>query len=144
MPLSALWSRAGLSEPIHITPHACVQEFFGAADLSPETPEAQNGKQTAGRIYCAAGTPIHATLAVEKADWAAITTIRHSVVGPDGAEVCWAFVRHNTDPEAHGRITHTGWHTLVLDSTGLPEPAGADFVLKVTYTAPQTLSKEDF
>jgi alpha-amylase len=139
-----MWSRSGLSQTMHVPIYSCTQEFFGAADLSPETPEAQNGRQTAGRIYCAADTPIHATLDVEKVDWAAVTTIRYSVVGPDGAEACWAFVRHNTDPEAHGRITHTGWHTLVLDSTGLPEPAGANFTFKVTYTAPQTLSEEDF
>jgi alpha-amylase len=133
---------ADVENPIHLTPRPTTQVVIGSADR--DITQAKNGKRVISKIYCAADTPIHATLAVEKVDWAAVTTIRYSVIGPDGAEACWAFVRHNTDPEAHGRITHTGWHTLVLDSTGLPEPVGADFTFKVTYTAPQTLSEEDF
>lgn len=133
---------AGVDHAIQLTPRFTTQVVIGQADL--DIPQAKNGKQVIGKIFCAANTPIHAILTAEKADWAAVTTIRYSILGPDGAEACWAFTRHNTDPEAHGRITHTGWHTLVLDSSGLPEPAGANFVFAVTYTAPQTLSEENF
>jgi hypothetical protein len=37
----------------------------------------------------------------------------------------------------------TGWHAIVLTSSGMP-PEGAPFTLTIEYTAPQTITPEQF
>jgi hypothetical protein len=37
----------------------------------------------------------------------------------------------------------TGWHAIVLTSSGLPSN-GAPFTFKIEYTAPRTLTQEQF
>ena len=109
---------------------ATTQTFFGAADL--DIPPLRDGAATVGRVWCAAGTSLSATLVPGREGWNAASTIRLDVLDPAQRRV-----QPRLD-DAAGNLTvgivATGWHTLRVTGSGLP-PEGRAFELRVTYTA---------
>jgi alpha-amylase len=121
------FSRAGISERVPRPGRATTQVFFGAADLdiAPATP----GRTVdAGRIWCAAGTPITATLAAQPHGGMSAADLRFAIVGPSGHP---SVVGVN---QAHGTIAERGWH-VVRVSVDAAAAGSADYELSVTYLA---------
>ena len=116
-------------------PRSTTQTFFGAVDL--DIPPLRDGERDVGRIWCAAGTRLSATLTVERAGWDARSTVRLEARGPVRDHDP---VRLDLDDPAADVVglttdtTATGWHTLRITGSGLPED-GSSFELRVTYTA---------
>jgi alpha-amylase len=110
-----------------------TQTFFGAIDL--DIPPLRDGGFDVGRVWCAAGTRLSATLAAEQAGWSNESALRLDVLGPAADQVPLDF----DDPADQGQgvtvqVAATGWHTLRLTGTALPAE-GSPFQLRVTYTA---------
>ena len=96
-----------------------------------------NGKVvTLPRIYPAAHADVHAELSMDRHAWTDGTAVALEVGNAAGS-----VARHSwTASSGQGfdfKAGATGWHTLRLTASGLPE--AAPFELDVRYTAPQTL-----
>ena len=108
-----------------------TQTFFGAPDL--DLPPLRDGGRDVGRVWCAAGTRLSATLTPDRGGWDARATVRLGVLAPDQ-------VPPGPDGPAGeildlaADVVATGWHTLRVTGSGLPAD-GSDFSLRVTYTA---------
>jgi alpha-amylase len=120
------FSRAGFGGPVPRTGRATTQVFFGAADLdiAPVTP---GTSVDAGRIWCAVGTPISASLSVQPRGGMTAADVRFAIVGPSGRPLITGA------GQARGTVADRGWH--VLRVTGNSSAAGsADYELSVTYS----------
>jgi alpha-amylase len=119
------FSRTGVNNPVRRTGRATTQVFFGAEDLdvAPATP---GTTVEAGRIWCAAGTPISASLSVEPRAGMTAADIRFTILDPSGRPLM-AGANH-----AHTTVTHGGWHLLRV-ATNASAVGHADYELSVTY-----------
>jgi alpha-amylase len=119
------FSRAGFNEPVSRTARATTQVFFGAADLdiAPATPGAT---VDAGRIWCAAGTPISASLSLLPRGGMTAADLRFTIVGPSGRQLIAGV------SSARGTVAESGWHTVRV-SAGAATAGRADYELSVTY-----------
>jgi alpha-amylase len=120
------FSRTGFNEPPRRTGRPTTQVFFGAADLdiAPATPGA---KVDVGRIWCAAGTPIKASLSLHPRGGMSASDVRFAIVGPAGHPLA-ADVGH-----VEGTVAETGWHVLSV-TTDASAAGSADYELSVTYS----------
>lgn len=135
-----IWSRAGLGQTLNVGHENCTQEFFGAVDL--DTPQALNGSQTLTLIWVEAGRPIESSFTPETDNWTSASRINFLITDPNGALInSGANTIRDKTVSTGGQATATGWHTLGLMSSGLPD-VGSPWVWKVTYTAPQTITKD--
>jgi alpha-amylase len=75
------YSRQGIGEPIRITSHSITQSFFGAQDLDIE-PARPDRPVEAGRIWCAAGTPIRMELRPDVTAFANDTSVTATLTDP--------------------------------------------------------------
>ena len=113
-------------------PQRTVQTFFGAADL--DIPPLADGELDVGRVWCAAGTLLSATLTPDRSGWTREAAVRLELLGPDGDPATLRF-----DPDGGGSqgltitVAITGWHALRVACGGLP-PAASSFSLQVIYT----------
>jgi alpha-amylase len=125
------FSRAGFNEPPRRTGRPTTQVFFGAADLdiAPATPGA---KVDAGRIWCAAGTPIKASLFSHPHGGMSAADVRFAIVGPAGHPLV-AGVGH-----AEGTVSETGWHVLSVTADA-SAVGSADYELSVAYSGTSRL-----
>lgn len=105
--------------------------FFGAADLdiAPATPGAS---VDAGRIWCAAGTPISASLSLHLRGGISAANVRFAILGPSGRPLVGGM------SQAHGTIADTGWHVLRV-ITDASAAGSADYELSVTYFGTERL-----
>lgn len=134
------YSRAGLGKEIPLDRRSSTMEFFGSYDLP--IPPALNGAQALTQIWVEAGRPIESSFTVETDNWTSSSGINFLITDASGAHVNNAvFTIRNKTISTGGQATMTGWHTLGLISLGLPD-IGSPWVWKVTYTAPQTITKE--
>jgi alpha-amylase len=133
------YSRAGYGQPFAVQPQAVTQVFAGAEDL--DIGPAREGRTIEiGRFWCAAGTPIAATLEPDTAHWGAGTQLVLQLIGPDGA-VAASQTRVGPAPHPgtlHAQAHHTGWHTARLAGKTLPGNHNP-YELSVQYTAPRVL-----
>ena len=137
------WAPTGMSGRITFPKLSCLQSFFGANDL--DIGPATNGATTVGRVWIEQHSPIDAELTADTGGWASTTSqvtfqIDDAQGNPHrGGTITLGDARAHTS----SRAVTTGWHTIRLTSSGLP-PGGAPFTFKINYTAPQTLTKEQF
>jgi alpha-amylase len=131
------FSRAGHDAPARSRARATTQTFFGAADLDlPALPA--NGETSAGRIWCAAGQPVHADVKLLH-NAAPGATVSLLVTDPSGHRVAAQTFSASNGAAHELKLTPTrsGFHTLGLAGKGLA--GAAPYELKVTYTPPDTL-----
>ena len=125
------FSRAGFNEPVPRTGRATTQVFFGAADLdiAPATPGAT---VDAGRIWCAAGTPISASLSLQPRGGMKAADVRFTIVGPSGLPLVAGV------SQAHGTVADSGWQVLRI-AANASAMGSADCELSVTYFGTERL-----
>jgi alpha-amylase len=132
------YSRLGQDGPLSTTSHAVTQDLEGAADL--DILPAMNGSTvTAGRIWCAANSPITVAATVDRSRWSAASKIEVALVSPAARRTVITLTASNADA-LRATASEEGFHTLQVTATGLP--AGnfnAAYKLSVTYSAPQAL-----
>jgi hypothetical protein len=133
------YSRQGPHKALTPASHGVTQDLEGVADL--DIPPCINGKTVvAGRIWCAAGSPIKATLTLDRTGWSAASKVDFAVLRPDGTRKAIVTATTVSPP---GTVLDTtadssGSHTLQVTAAGLPaanpEPS---YNVTVSYTAPQ-------
>jgi alpha-amylase len=132
------FSRQGLGVPNAVPARTTTQTFFGADDL--DIPAAVAGQfTTTGRIWCAAGKPIHAVLRPSAALPSGVS-LSFRVLDPEEKTLAPAHAPAASPATAATAVTApaSGWHTLEVTATG---PAGAyPYELTVTYTAARSIA----
>jgi len=132
------YSRVGLDRPLTSTSHGVRQDFEGAADL--DILPAMNGKTvTAGRIWCAANTPVTAALAVDRTGWSVASKIQVTLISPDAKQTA---ISITSASPANDRLSATttveGFQALQIVASDMPAAnLNPPFKLSVTYQAPQ-------
>ena len=119
------FSRAGIAQESHREPRATTQVLFGAVDLDI-APARPGTTSPAGRMWCRAGTPIRAELAVHPKDGITAADVSFAVVSPSGGRLIGG------SAEAQGTIERSGWHSLSV-SAGAGAQGSAQYELRVTY-----------
>lgn len=130
------YSRQGIGEAIRISPRTTTQSLFGAVDLDIEP--AQSGRSVnAGRIWCAAKTPVRLTFRPDTRDWTAATTMTLALRGPDGAIVTSQEVSLAAPSKPIEATTAAaGFHQITVSATNTPAAnASPSFEIEATYTA---------
>jgi alpha-amylase len=132
------YSRVGQDRPLSSGSYAVTQDIEGAADL--DIPPAMNGSTvTAGRIWCAANTPVTVAATVDRTKWSAAAKIEIALVSPGAKRTAITLTASNADA-LHATAAEEGFHTLQLTASGLPAGnLNAAYKLSVTYSAPQAL-----
>ncbi len=131
------FSRTGQDRANPVTRRATTQVFFGAADL--DTRPAGEGLSPAGRIFCAAGTPIVVRAHLTTTGWTSASVA--TVVVTDNAGNILGRLRHSlAGPGDWPAMTApvTGWVGIEVQGEAMPS-GGSPFELSVTYTAPQEI-----
>ncbi|MDE2477133.1 MAG: hypothetical protein KGO48_18910 [Alphaproteobacteria bacterium] len=137
------WAPAGTSGGITFPRLSCTQSFFGADDL--DIGPATNGAMTVGRVWIDQHSSIEAELKVETGGWAPRKSrVTFQIGDPQGhLRGDGTVTLGDATIHASSSAGTTGWHTIHLNSSGLPA-GGAPFTFKITYAAPQTINKEQF
>jgi hypothetical protein len=137
------WAPSGLDGRITFSKLSCTQSFFGADDL--DIGPATNGTMTLGRVWIDEHSPIESELTVDTSGWTPGTSsVTFQVHDPQGnAHGGGTVTLADAKAHASSRAAARGWHAIVLTSSGLP-PKGAQFTFKIEYTAPQTITPEQF
>lgn len=137
------WAPAGLDGRISFPKLSCTQSFFGADDL--DIGPATNGAMIIGRVWIESQSPVDIELTTKTDGWTAeLGRITCDIRGPRNNEATSSTVTlASATDRASGRATATGWHTITLTSSGLPK-SGAPFTFTIEYTAPQTITPEEF
>ena len=133
------YSRVGQDRPLPTRSNATTQDFEGAADL--DILPAMNGNTiTAGRIWCAANSPITASLAADRSSWNAASKIDLTIVGPDAAQKTLAITPASpAAAKLQTNATQEGFYALQVAASALPGANSSPaYQLSVTYSAPQT------
>ena len=124
-----------------VTPasHSVTQDLEGAADLDI-LPCLDGRVVTAGRIWCAAGSTIQATLSVDRSGWAAASKVDFALLAPD--ETQKAIVTVTAASPVQSRLQATagaaGFYKLQVTAAGLPaNKPEATYKISATYTAPK-------
>jgi alpha-amylase len=130
------FSRPGRGGAIKLHELQTRQTFFGAEDLDiPPVPA--GGTARAGRVWCAAGKPLIATLRTTEAQPRG-ATVTVTVTGPDGAVLGTKDLGAGAPVQPLHVVPHAaGWHELLVTGRGLPAPE--PYELEVAYTATQEL-----
>lgn len=114
------------------------QTLFGAADLGPAQPAAENGTQIIGRFDIAYGSAIAASITADRTGWEEYASIefqiRNSYGEPSGGGVLGLT---GSSTQARGTAHASGWHTISLTGNGLPE-GGSSYEFAIAYNAPLT------
>jgi alpha-amylase len=119
------FSRAGIEGPVRRPERATKQVFFGARDLDI-APATSGTKVNAGRIWCAAGTPIKASLSLQPRDGMRAEEVRFEIIGPSGLPLISGI------SEARVTTADKGWHLLRV-ATNASATGSADYELSVDY-----------
>jgi hypothetical protein len=127
------WAPAGLDGRITFPKFSCTQSFFGADDL--DIGPATSGTMTVGRVWIEEHSPIESELTVDTGGWTPGTrSVTFQIHDPQGnAHGGGTVTLADAKAHASSRAVATGWHAIVLTSSGLP-PAGAPFTFKIEYT----------
>ena len=131
------YSRYGQGRPFSAVRSAVTQELHGAADL--DIAPIADTAIVAGRIWCEKATAVLVALSATGKNLAAPASVLLELTGPDLTVVGsqrWT-VAKNPQP-LQVRTAATGWHSIRLTGTGLPAANPISYIVKVTYTAPQT------
>jgi len=130
------YSRLGQDRPLSITGYAVTHDLEGAADL--DILPAMNGSTvTAGRIWCAANTPVTVAASVDRSRWSAASKIEVALVSPAARRTAITLTASNADA-LHATASEEGFHMLQVTASGLPAGnLSAAYKLSVTYSAPQ-------
>jgi alpha-amylase len=123
------FSRAGINTPFHPVTRRTNQTFFGADDL--DIPAARDVAHEAGRVWCAADSPIHATLRVHDGAGPAGATVVLELLAPDGSVLGRAQAQPGHTGQINAAAAH-GFQTLRASGVNLPA-AGVRFELEVDY-----------
>jgi galactose oxidase len=131
------YSRTGFGGGFAVNSQPVTQDFDGAADL--DILPCLNGQPVqAGRIWCAANSPIQAVLKADLTGWTNATTIQMELIGPDGAVRATQNFTSATPPGTPLQTTASadGFHTFRLTAANTPaaNPNPA-FTLSATYSS---------
>jgi alpha-amylase len=133
------YSRPGYTQPFSVHPQTATQVFEGADDL--DIGPAEEGRTIdVGRIWCAAGTGMAATLRPDTTNWTADTQLTLQLMDPGNAVIAsqtWVgpgAQRGTLYAQANGN----GWHTVRLSGLHLPSNR-SPYELTVQYTATEQL-----
>jgi galactose oxidase len=127
-----------------IVTRAVSQVFQGAPDL--DILPALAGKAVVpGRVWCAANTPIKASLKPVTTAWTGATSILLELLGSDGAEIAHqSATLQSPAAEVHATASAEGFHTFRITAANTPAAnPNPEYTLSVTYTAPQTLNQTE-
>jgi galactose oxidase len=133
------YSRVGQDRALAPASHATVQDIEGALDL--DILPAINGKTvTAGRVWCAAGTSLNATVAIDRTDWDASAKVDVTLTAPDATRTTLSVGSASAAaPVLDAKIRQEGFHSFEIAASGLPAANSTPaYKLSVTYSAPQT------
>jgi alpha-amylase len=117
----------GVDRPFPQTPHPTTQTFFAASDLDI-MPATNISQQLSQRIFCAKDTKISLRLSANLSVKASLTA---SVSSSDNKPISRQRIGAKPE-EAFGMAPATGWYTISVEGSGLPE-SGSDYELAVTY-----------
>jgi alpha-amylase len=134
-----MWAPAGLGGALPTTTRATTQTLFGAADL--DVGPAVNGTFTVSpRLCIARGSRVHMQVSADTAGWAAGgASVTFQLAGPSGRTIGTSTQGASGSAVPMQTIaSETGWHTLTVTGTGLPD-AGSAWQAKITYTAPKEI-----
>ena len=135
------YSLIGQDRALTTATHPAVQDIEGALDL--DILPAMNGTTiTAGRIWCAAGTPVSAVATIDQGGWDGNSTVDVTLVAPSGARSTLS-IRSTTAPEAklQAQTDQEGFYRLEVAASGLSATNSTPaYKLSITYSAPQTFT----
>jgi galactose oxidase len=134
------YSRAGVNGSLPITTHPVIQVFGGAPDL--DIPPAASEKTVqVGRIWCEAGTPLHAVLVMPGLADPATALLK---IVPSGGGTAAQASFHGA-AAGHGILAatpaQTGFHSLEIALSNAAAGLRPLYTLAVTYTASRTIPK---
>ena len=132
------YSSVGQDRALATGSHAAQQDFEGALDL--DILPAMNGQTvSAGRIWCAANSPVSAALTVDRTGWNGASKIDLTLVAPDQTQKSLSVTSASAANAAlQANTTQEGFHTLQISASGLPAAnLNPPYKLSVTYSAPQ-------
>ena len=100
---------------------------------------------TVGRVWAVEESTIQAELAIEATSGVnGRYRVTFEIQGPDRTtHGTGTATSANPNARASSRAVATAWHAIVLKSSGLPQE-GVPFTVTVEYTAPQTITPEEF
>jgi alpha-amylase len=137
------YSVAGHGGEFAITSHSVTQDFEGAADL--DILPALKGKPVlAGRVWCAAKSPLHAHLKPDTTGWTTATSILLELLAPGGSVLArQPFALHTTPGTAlKATAPMEGFYTLRLTASDTPNAnPNPAYTLSVTYSGPRMLDR---
>ena len=137
------YSVVGQDRALTPASHPAMQDIEGALDL--DVLPAMDGKTvTAGRIWCAAGTPVQAALEIDRAGWDANAKVDVTLVAPNGTTTTLSVQAASSAADVlRANSGQEGFHSLQIAASGLPASnMTPPFKLTVTYAAPQTFVAE--
>jgi galactose oxidase len=136
------YSRQGQDRAITPPSHGVTQDFEGAADLDIEP--CTNGQSVvAGRIWCAAGSPVTATLTVDRAGWSAATKIDLELLTVDETRKGAVTVTSADQPVLRTNADAEGFHMVMVTAANLPAgKTELPFKVSVSYTAPRDFAAD--
>ena len=135
------YSRVGQDRALATISHAAHQDLEGAFDL--DILPAMNDKTvTAGRIWCAANSPITASLTVDRTGWNGASKIEVTLLAPDNTPKSLAVTSGSAvDGALQANTTQEGFHTLQISASALPATnLNPPYKLSVTYSAPKAFA----
>ena len=135
------YSRVGQDRGLTTASHVAHQDLEGAFDL--DILPAMNDKTvTAGRIWCAANSPISATLTVDRTGWDGASKIEVTLLAPDNTRNSLAVTSNSAaDAALQANTTQEGFHTLQISASALPAAnLPTPYKLSVTYSAPKAFA----
>jgi galactose oxidase len=131
----------GQDRPLTLAAHPAVQDIEGAIDLDV-LPTMNETTVTAGRIWCAAGTPVQVIATIDQTGWDNNARVDVTLVAPSGSRTTLT-ISLATAPGAklQTRTTAEGFHSLDITASRLPAMNSIRaYKLSLTYSAPQTFT----
>ncbi len=139
------YSVEGRQGGFKVDTHPVTQEFEGAPDLDI-LPAVAGKPVQASRIWCAANTPVKASLKPVTTGWTNATSILLELLDPGGAVVAHQTITLQTaaGAELHATTRTDGFHRFRLTASNTPASnPNPNYTLSAIYTATQTLPPEE-
>lgn len=137
------YSRRGQDRTLAPASHGVTQDFEGATDL--DILPCTNGKTVVvGRIWCAQGSLITATLTLVRAGWSASSKVDLELLAPDETRKEKITVTSVSEPVLTAAAGSEGFYTLRVTAAGLPAAnLGQPYKVSASYMAPLDLALEN-
>ena len=122
--------------------HGVTQDFEGASDLDI-LPCTNDKTVVVGRIWCARGSTLSATLTLDRTSWSASSRVDLELLAADETQKAIVTVTSGSEPVLRALVDDEGFHTLRVSATGLPAANPSQpYTVSASYMATLDLAPE--